>query len=128
MCYLLSNVTGKASARGHYSAVKGATGGGGGGRYAGKWKAYTFGDVTLEQMGDQVTGRYGNTNGIQGPGSIQGVVKGDQLHFQWRSDRGQEGQAIWYPFQGAFAGKICGSGLRNCPPDGYEDVRKVGIN
>ncbi len=122
MCYLMAEVTGRAPARGHFSEVKMAASGGG--TWAGKWQAYNHGDVTLEQKGDRVTGRYGNSNGIQGPGSIEGIVRGKELHFAWRSDRGQEGQAIWYPTDRGYAGKVCNTG-KGCTPDGHNGVDKV---
>ena len=103
--------------------ISGAKSGGGnvgstGPGYAGRWSAYSFGTVAVEQNGTQVGGRYSEPGG-----RLQGVVRGNILYFSWRNDDGTEGEGMWYPNEGGkIGGKRCTG--RGCTPDGYYDVNR----
>lgn len=84
MCYLVSEVTGRASARGHISAVKG-TAGGGGGTLTGDWNfSCCDGEFTgilriSSQEGATFAGSFEN---IQAGGAVRnGQVRGNRIDF-----------------------------------------------
>jgi hypothetical protein len=100
MCYLLSAVTGRYSARGHYSAVKAATGGGTISAYSlkGFWQWHACNDefgmlIGIEPKSDTTfEGGFENGNGMIKNGRVNGdqitftrVIYGDQVqHYSGR--------------------------------------------
>lgn len=87
MCYLLSAVTGRATARGHISGVKGAAGGGGGAISAsslkGFWQWHACNDEYGLLMGIEPTSDTTFEGGFEnGNGTIKnGRVNGNQITF-----------------------------------------------
>lgn len=131
MCYLLSAVTGRSSARGHYSGVKGASSGPiepRGGAFAGRWRAYGWEFIEITQGGSGVTGRYSDDYQFRYPkGSFNGSVRGDQLFFTWKGIDGATGEAYIYPFDNGkrWGIKYCaGIGCNPVTSDKYSEAFK----
>lgn len=55
--------------------------------FAGRWKADIFGEIQLQQTGQQVQGTYTGRGG----GTITGVVQGNRLDFTWKDAQQGEG-------------------------------------
>jgi hypothetical protein len=49
-----------------------------------------YGRVILQQDGNRVTGHFDHG------GMLKGRIRGNALHFRWRSDNGAEGRGVWY--------------------------------
>ncbi len=72
------------------SMVAGAAPGTG---FDGRWST-TLGPMTLEQQGVRVTGTYGWEDGA----TIEGMIEGDTLEFEWRRSGGNKGKgslSLW---------------------------------
>jgi hypothetical protein len=56
------------------------------GRYNTNW-----GEVTLSQAGDSVTGSYSG----KFTGAVTGTVSGGKLHFEWKQTNGESGRGVF---------------------------------
>jgi len=97
----------------------GQPGGGGGSTgsvFGGIWDVYAWDVMTMDQTGNQVTGKY---TGL-GSGTFQGTVRDGKLYFSFRNAAGGVGTAVMSPID-ANAGRY---GINYCDGVGCDPLKQ----